>query len=144
MALAAATVGRDVLCRVVVNLAAADVFLAPTVVIGTVAGIFRHTFPIPGMCPRVTMGERARFPFCPDLIWPTDRSWFLSTDTELSYSYVGASRSLVDELLSTDSIWVNEVTAKDPANQTRTTAHFQGRSHLVDFERCHRAPADVR
>jgi len=31
--------------------------------------------------------------------WPEDRAWFVSTEVDFAWSYLGGSRALVDEIL---------------------------------------------
>lgn len=35
----------------------------------------------------------------PDLWWPQDRSWFVASDTDLDWSYVGGSEAFVARVL---------------------------------------------
>jgi hypothetical protein len=37
----------------------------------------------------------------PDLWWPDDRAWFVATDTDLTWSCVGGSAALIDEIAVT-------------------------------------------
>ncbi|MDZ7676030.1 MAG: hypothetical protein U5K30_13310 [Acidimicrobiales bacterium] len=34
----------------------------------------------------------------PDLWWPDDRNWFIATDTDLAWTYVGGSRAMVADV----------------------------------------------
>lgn len=36
----------------------------------------------------------------PDLWWPEDRSWFVATDTDLDWTYVGGSEALVNDVIA--------------------------------------------
>jgi len=40
----------------------------------------------------------AAAPQPPDLWWPEDRAWFVATDTDLSWLYVGGTTDLTNEL----------------------------------------------
>jgi hypothetical protein len=39
-------------------------------------------------------------PHPPDLWWPEDRAWFIATDTDLSWSYLGGTAELVGEVVA--------------------------------------------
>jgi hypothetical protein len=36
----------------------------------------------------------------PNLIWPADRSWFVASEVDLDSTFVGGSKSLIDDLLA--------------------------------------------
>jgi hypothetical protein len=40
----------------------------------------------------------------PDMVWPTDRSWFIRSDTDLASSYIGCSSLAAAELGKTETI----------------------------------------
>lgn len=46
------------------------------------------------------------FPRSPNFIWPSDRTWFLSTDIDLDSTLIGGSRGLIDELQTADDLEV--------------------------------------
>lgn len=46
------------------------------------------------------------FPRSPNLCWPSDRTWFLSTDIDLDSTLIGGSRRVIDELRATDGLEV--------------------------------------
>ena len=35
----------------------------------------------------------------PDLLWPDDRGWYIATDVDLEFGYVGGSKALIAHLL---------------------------------------------
>jgi len=45
----------------------------------------------------------------PDLWWPDDKAWFIGTDTDLSWTYVGGSQALAEEVATTFSGHVKPV-----------------------------------
>ncbi|MDX6276976.1 MAG: hypothetical protein QOJ72_1104 [Nocardioidaceae bacterium] len=51
----------------------------------------------------------------PNLIWPADHAWFVSTDIEGSWSGIGGSAALVDELLRDPQLEVVRTRYDDPA-----------------------------
>ena len=42
----------------------------------------------------------------PNLWWPDDRAWFVATEVDYAWTYVGGSQDLVDELVSDDRLEV--------------------------------------
>ncbi len=50
----------------------------------------------------------------PDLLWPSDRSWFVAGDTDLDSTYVGGSTELIRELLADERLEAWPVSASDP------------------------------
>ena len=53
----------------------------------------------------------------PNLIWPTDHSWFVTTDIEGSWTGVGGSAALIDELLREPRLEVVRTRYDDPARR---------------------------
>ncbi len=49
----------------------------------------------------------------PNLAWPEDRSWFVATEVDFAWTYVGGSRRLCDDLLATPALEAYEVAADD-------------------------------
>jgi hypothetical protein len=60
------------------------------------------------------LGDYRMHTFSPDLIWPRDRSWFLGTDTDLDFTYLGGSAALARELLDDARLDAVSVVADDP------------------------------
>jgi len=68
--------------------------------------------------PRVIeSGERAEHDFsdsfwrdAPNLIWPSDRSWFVVSEVDFDSTLVGGSRDLVEALIASPGLEVHEVT----------------------------------
>lgn len=58
----------------------------------------------------------APFPSChvPDLAWPQDRTWFLGTDTDIDWGFVGGPEACVRELERHSKLEVVRVTLADP------------------------------
>jgi hypothetical protein len=58
--------------------------------------------------------DREHFePHAPDLIWPRDHSWFIGTDTDLWFAYLGGSSALVHEILGEAQLESRAVSASD-------------------------------
>ena len=53
----------------------------------------------------------------PNLIWPADHSWFVTTDIEGSWTGVGGSLALVDDLLRDARLEVVRSRYDDPAGR---------------------------
>lgn len=51
----------------------------------------------------------------PNLIWPADHAWFVTTDIEGSWTGVGGSRGLIDDLLGDPRLEVVRTRYDDPA-----------------------------
>lgn len=49
----------------------------------------------------------------PQLLWPTDHSWFLSTEIDLDSTVIGGRRRLIDTVLATEEIEAWEVREGD-------------------------------
>lgn len=58
------------------------------------------------------LGDERFEPYAPDLIWPADHSWFIATDTDLRFAYVGASDTLAAEISAAEEL-VSEVVCAD-------------------------------
>jgi hypothetical protein len=50
----------------------------------------------------------------PDLLWPSDRSWFVAGDTDLDSTYLGGSAELIRELLADERLEAWPVAETDP------------------------------
>jgi hypothetical protein len=42
----------------------------------------------------------------PNLWWPEDRAWFVATEIDYAWTYIGGSTELIDELLADDRLEV--------------------------------------
>jgi len=42
----------------------------------------------------------------PNLWWPDDRAWFVATEIDLAWTYIGGTRSLIDSLVSSERLEV--------------------------------------
>jgi len=42
----------------------------------------------------------------PNLWWPDDRAWFVATDIDYAWTYIGGSTELIDQLLADDRLEV--------------------------------------
>ena len=62
--------------------------------------------PVTGFC------ERAWEP--PSVWWPEDRAWFVATDIDIDSTYVGGSRSCVDEILGHSALEAFPAELDDP------------------------------
>jgi hypothetical protein len=51
--------------------------------------------------------------YAPDLIWPDTREWFVATDTDLNFAYVGASKWLLDVVADNSRLIAVAVTSED-------------------------------
>ena len=49
----------------------------------------------------------------PNLLWPADRAWFVTSDTDLDSTYLGGSTALVEALLAQSDLEVWPVAATD-------------------------------
>lgn len=52
----------------------------------------------------------------PDLWWPEDRAWCLGGDVDLVSTYIGGSRTLIADLLTTPELEAHPVSPDDPVN----------------------------
>ena len=50
----------------------------------------------------------------PNLWWPDDRAWFVSTDIDLASTYVGGSRVCIDAILSAEEVEALPASVDDP------------------------------
>lgn len=50
----------------------------------------------------------------PDLMWPSDQSWYVAGDTDLDSTYLGGSTEVIRELLADDRLEAWPVSATDP------------------------------
>jgi hypothetical protein len=50
----------------------------------------------------------------PNLWWPNDRAWFVASEIDLSSTYVGGTRALVDSILNAPELEAFEVSADGP------------------------------
>ena len=50
----------------------------------------------------------------PNLWWPQDQSWCVASEIDLPWTYVAASRELIDELLTASRLEVLEISPNDP------------------------------
>ncbi|MFT4235891.1 MAG: hypothetical protein QM607_12965 [Microbacterium sp.] len=57
--------------------------------------------------PWVAQGDE--WPHSPSVLWPQDRSWFLSTEVDHDYTVVGGSRAVIDALLGAEGIETQEL-----------------------------------
>jgi hypothetical protein len=58
--------------------------------------------------------DREHFePHVPDLIWPRDHSWFIGTDTDLWFAYIGGSDALVCEIAADPRLDARPVSTSD-------------------------------
>lgn len=67
-----------------------------------------------GAAPLIRDPGSPQQPQPPDLWWPDDRAWFVATDTDLSWLYVGGTVDLTDELMSALPDRATTVRATDP------------------------------
>lgn len=51
--------------------------------------------------------------YAPDLIWPHTREWFVATDTDLNFAYVGASNWVLDSVADDPRLVAVSVTSGD-------------------------------
>jgi hypothetical protein len=51
-----------------------------------------------------------KYQFTPEYWWPVDRSWYLCSDYDLTFSVVGGTRRLVDAVLNNTNVEALEVT----------------------------------
>jgi hypothetical protein len=56
-------------------------------------------------------------PLRPDLCWPEDHRWFIATDTDLAWTYIGGDIALIEELRSAFPAR-HEVVTRDQRNST--------------------------
>ena len=56
-----------------------------------------------------TIQDVLRFPSGPDIWWPPDRAWLVSTDTDLDSTFVGGDRVPVDAILGSRDLEALEV-----------------------------------
>jgi hypothetical protein len=63
----------------------------------------------------------------PNLWWPEDRRWFVTTNEYLSWTYVGGPSSLIEELVNDSEIEVLRAESDDPVELTEPWV-----THLVD------------
>lgn len=52
-------------------------------------------------------------PHAPDLIWPRDHSWFIGTDTDLWFAYLGGNGALVHEIITEPHLKSRPVSTHD-------------------------------
>jgi hypothetical protein len=86
-----------------------------------------HRLELPGRGYVVLRGpvEAASFSFddlpiwqSPNLWWPRDRSWFVATEIDYSWSYVGGSRECIQQLLGSGDLETIRVRSDDPAPES--------------------------
>jgi hypothetical protein len=53
----------------------------------------------------------------PSVFWPTDHAWCVSTDVDLSWTYVGGTRALVDALLASEGVEAVPAETSDPCGR---------------------------
>ena len=58
----------------------------------------------------------------PNIWWPEDRAWFVATEIDLSWTYVGGSKRLIERLVSDERI---EAISTDPFAERRTMGWIQ-------------------
>ncbi|MHB8513162.1 MAG: hypothetical protein ACYDCC_13420 [Actinomycetota bacterium] len=49
----------------------------------------------------------------PDLMWPDDRSWFVTGDTDLDYLLIGSTQTCIDDIASDAGLQVTPVELSD-------------------------------
>ncbi|MFC4908285.1 hypothetical protein [Actinomadura gamaensis] len=54
------------------------------------------------------------FPQSPNLFWPDDRAWCVTTETDLDSTYLGGTRALVAEILADERLEAVPVEVADP------------------------------
>lgn len=63
-----------------------------------------------------------------NLWWPDDRAWFVSTDIDFAWTYVGGAQELIDELLAEPRLEIL------PATLTERITHDADRINASDAE----------
>jgi hypothetical protein len=53
------------------------------------------------------------FPQSPNIFWPADLSWCVATEIDLSCTYVGGTRALIDELAADERLEVSQARLED-------------------------------
>jgi hypothetical protein len=67
-----------------------------------------------GAVPQLGRQHSRRFEACsPDLIWPDSRDWFLATDTDLRFAYVGGRESLLNSIAHDSRLVAVTVSTED-------------------------------
>ncbi|MGH9198135.1 MAG: hypothetical protein ACRD1T_20680, partial [Acidimicrobiia bacterium] len=61
----------------------------------------------------------------PNMWWPADRSWFVSTDIDLDSTYVGGSKDCIDELMSDASFETLPIDLDEPTYFTADTVNAE-------------------
>ena len=64
-------------------------------------------------------------PHAPDFIWPEDRSWFIATDVDLAFGYVGGSASLIADVVGDDRPSTTQLAERDPLIDGEKPAELQ-------------------
>ena len=60
----------------------------------------------------------------PNIWWPADRSWCVSTDIDLDSTYIGASEECIERLLKHPSSEVLRTTSDAPVYMAADTIYF--------------------
>jgi hypothetical protein len=83
--------------------------------------------------PLSDVGTLRGFPWSltPDLWWPDDHSWFVASDADFTWTYIGGSQQLVDLLCVQASLTTAIVNPEDPIFPERSSRSAQQRSNNV-------------
>ena len=73
-----------------------------------------HVFEGPVEASRTSLSDAPFIYTAANLWWPADRAWFVSTEVDAAWTYVGGSRTLIDTLLNDSRLDSVEARATDP------------------------------